>query len=137
MRIRTAGRGAALAAALTVLLGCGAGDNMGDVTGTVTVDGAPAEKGSVTFIPADGKGQTAGCEIANGSYSARAPLGTVKVQIRVPKVTGKKKLYNTAESPVQDVLTEVLPAKYNDQTELTLDVKAGKNEKNWELSTKK
>ena len=63
MRVRNAGRAAALSAALTVLIGC-AGDNMADVSGTVTVDGAPAEKGSVTFVPADGKSPTAGCEIA-------------------------------------------------------------------------
>ncbi|MBN9122995.1 MAG: hypothetical protein J0I06_28305 [Planctomycetes bacterium] len=132
MRVRNAGRFAALSAALTVLIGC-AGDNMADVSGTVTVDGAPAEKGSVTFVPADGKSPTAGCEIANGKYSARVPPGTAKVQIRVPKVVGKKKLYDTPDSPVQEVLAESLPSKYNDKTELTLDVKPGTNEKNWEL----
>jgi hypothetical protein len=133
MRVRHAGRVAALSVALTVLIGCGGGDGMADVTGTVTIDGTPAEKGSVTFLPADGKSATAGGEIVNGKYSARVPLGTSKVQIRVPKVAGKKKLYNTPDSPMQDILEEVLPAKYNDKTELTFEVKAGKNEKNWEL----
>jgi hypothetical protein len=132
MRVRHIGRLTALSVALAALIGCG-GDNMADVAGTVTINGAPAEKGSVTFIPADGKAPTAGSEIVNGKYSARVPLGTAKVQIRVPKVVGKKKLYDTPDSPVQDLLEEVLPAKYNDQTELTLDVKPGVNEKNWEL----
>jgi hypothetical protein len=133
VRIQHAGRVAALSVALGLLTGCGGGDNMADVTGTVTVDGATPEKGSMTFIPADGKSPTAGGEIVNGKYSARVPLGTAKVQIRVPKVVGKKKLYNTPDSPVQDIFEEVLPAKYNEKTELTVEVKPGKNEKNWEL----
>jgi hypothetical protein len=132
MRLRHAGRAAALAGLLAALAGC-AGDNMADVSGTVTVDGTPAERGSVTFIPADGKSPTAGAEIKGGKYAARVPLGTSKVQVRVPKVAGKKKLYNTPDSPVQEVLEESLPAKYNDKSELTFDVKAGTNEKNWEL----
>ena len=135
MRFRHAGAAVALAAALALLAGC-SGDKMGEVTGTVTVDGAPAERGGLTFIPADGKSPTAGCEIVGGKYSAKVPPGTAKVQVRVPKVTGKKKMYNTPDSPFQDVLTEVLPAKYNEQTELTLDVKAGKNEKDWDLKSK-
>jgi len=132
MRTRHAGRAVTLAALLTALVGC-ANDNMADVSGTVSVDGAPAERGSITFIPTDGKSPTAGAEIKDGKYAARVPLGAAKVQIRVPKVVDKKKLYNTPDSPVQEVLAEVLPAKYNDKTELTLDVKSGSNEKNWEL----
>ncbi len=137
MRIRYAGRVAALAAALAILAGCGGDAEMADVSGTVSVDGTPAAKGSVAFIPADGKGPTAGCEIVNGQYSAKVPLGTAKVQIRVPKVIGKRKLYNTPDSPVQETLAEVLPAKYHNKTELTFDVKPGKNEKNWELTLTK
>ena len=133
MRTRHAGRAAALAALLTALVGCAA-DNMADVSGTVSVDGAPAERGSITFIPTDGKSPTAGAEIKGGKYAARVPLGTSKVQIRVPRVVNKKKLYNTPDSPIQDVLAEVLPAKFNDKTELTFDVKSGANEKNWELA---
>jgi hypothetical protein len=118
-----------------VVVGCNS-DNMADVTGTVTVDGKPVEKGSIGFIPADGKSQTAGASIQNGKYSARVPIGNSKIEIRVPKVVGKKKLYDTPDSPVQDLLEEVLPEKYNKETELTFEVKPGSNEKNWDLSTK-
>lgn len=121
--------------ATAVVVGCSS-DNMADVTGTVTVDGKSPEKGSIAFIPADGKSQTAGAEIQNGKYSARVPIGNSKVEIRVAKVIGRKKLYDTPDSPVQDVMEEVLPKKYNEETELTFEVKPGTNEKNWELSTK-
>jgi len=134
MRVRYAAAAAGFLAAL--LLGGCSNDNTAEVTGTVLVDGKPAPRGSVSFIPADGKSPTAGAEIKDGKYSAKVPLGNSKVQIRVPKVVGQKKLYPTPDSPVQDLLEEVLPKKYNDETELTLDVKSGKNEKDWDLKSK-
>ncbi len=125
-----------LSACILLLTACGTESNMGDVTGTVSVDGQPAERGSVSFAPLSGAGSTSGAEISNGKYSAKVSLGKNKVEIRVPKVVGKQRLYDTPDSPVQELLEEVLPAKYNDQTVLELDVKRGKNEKNWELTEK-
>jgi hypothetical protein len=126
---------AALFGTLVFLVGCS--DNQtAEVAGTVTVDGQPAEKGAISFIPADGKGPTAGGEITAGKYIAKnVPIGTATVQIRVSKVMGKKKLYNTPESPYQDWYGEALPKKFNDATELRFDVKPGNNEKNWDLPT--
>ena len=40
------------------------------------------------------------------------------------------------DSPVQPIMKETLPAKYNDDTELQLDVKPGNTVKNFELATK-
>jgi hypothetical protein len=122
-------------AAMLLLAGCGR-DGMSEVSGTVTVDGKAAETGAISFIPADGKAPTTGTEINGGRYTAKVPVGMAKVQIRVSKVIGKKKLYDTPESPYQDILKEVLPAKFNDETELTLDVKPGKNPKDWDLKSK-
>ena len=119
------------------LTGCGDSVPMGEVSGQVTVDGKPANRGSVAFTPVDGAGPSAGAEIHDGKYSAMVFLGKNKVEIRVPKVVGKQKLYDTPDSPVQDLLEEVLPAKYNDQTELEIDVQKGKNPKDWEVSAKK
>jgi hypothetical protein len=136
MFIRSPGRLALLAFALFVLVGC-FGKRTAQVTGTVLVDGQPLEKGSISFIPADGKGSTAGGDIKDGKYSvAQVSPGTMKVQIRYPRVSGKKKLYDTPDSPTRDTFTEVLPKKYNDQTELQFDVQPGKNEKDWNLSTR-
>jgi hypothetical protein len=109
---------------------------MGTVSGTVTVDGKLAEKGSISFIPVDGMTPTAGGVIAAGKYQSEAPIGESKVEIRIPKVVGKQKLYDTPDSPVQDIMEEVLPAKFNEATELRFTASKGKNEKNWELSTK-
>jgi hypothetical protein len=106
------------------------------VTGSVSIDGQPVKSGSIAFFPIDEKSPTTGASIADGQYTAQVPLGAAKVQIRVAKKVGEKKLYNTADSPVQPIMKETLPARYNDDTELQLDVKPGNTVKNFELATK-
>ena len=133
MKLACSTRFAVLFAALAA--GCGK-SNIGVVTGTVTVDGAPAKSGSIAYFPTNKKSSTAGSEIRDGSYTANVALGATKVEIRVPKVIGQKKLYDTPDSPVKQVLAESLPAKYNDQTELTLDVQPGKNRQDYDLKTR-
>jgi hypothetical protein len=110
--------------------------NIGVVTGTIAVDGSPAKSGSIAFFPTNGKSPTAGAEIVAGQYTANVPLGTAKVEIRVPKVVGQKKLYDTPDSPMKQILAESLPPKYNDATELTLDVRPGENRKDYRLTTR-
>ena len=134
--LRRVGLGFALAVGVA-LVGCGGGPATGDVSGVVTLDGKPIDNGYVTFIPADGKTQSSGGEIGtDGRYRLSSPVGPMKVEIRSSKVVGKKKLYNTKDSPEMDVRQEVLPAKYNSPTTLTYDVPAGSKEKNWELQSK-
>ncbi|MBN9122996.1 MAG: hypothetical protein J0I06_28310 [Planctomycetes bacterium] len=104
------------------------------MSGTVTYDGKPVEDGHIKFIAADGQG-TADDVIKSGKYTVRkAPVGNTKVSISGVKVTGQKKMYDTPDSPTVPVVAELLPAKYNDKTELTFEVKRGSNEKNWELA---
>lgn len=139
MASRYRGRGAPALIAINLLaalsLGCEQ-PNVGIVAGTVTIDGAPAKSGSIAFFPSDGQAPTAGAEILDGQYSAKVAPGSARVEIRVSKVIGEKKLYDTPDSPVKPVLAESLPPRYNDESELTIDVQVGENEKNWELTTK-
>jgi len=113
---------------------------VGQVSGTVQVDGqTPSAGSSITFIPTDGKSPTAGAVIESGRYSAQVPLGPAKVEIRVPRARGGgvgNKAGPGAGPGGGGFIEESLPAKYNDQTELTLDVSRGKVVKDWELSTK-
>lgn len=126
---------ACLLAVAALTTGCSKGPPMGQVSGTVTVDGEPAKIGSISFFPLDKKSATAGAAIKEGKYTAEVPVGKVKVEIRVSKVVGQKKLYPTPNSPVQPIMKEVLPPKYNDRTELQLDVTSGAIEKNYDLKT--
>jgi hypothetical protein len=121
-------------ACLLLALGC-ADPNVGTVSGTVTVDGAAPKEGWIGFFPTDGKSTPAGAEILDGRYTVDAPIGPSKVEIRVPKITGHKKLYDTPDSPMKPIMTELLPAKYNDATELTFDVQPGENPKDFALTT--
>jgi hypothetical protein len=124
--------------ARTWTVGC-SDEQYEEVSGTVTVDGSAPEKGSISFDPVDGNSITAGAPIENGKYFAtKVPLGTMRVQIRVPVVYGMKELYKNekGESQYRPTFKKVLPQKYNEDTGLKFDVKPGSNEKNWELSTK-
>ena len=124
-----------LLAAILFTPGCAGKATMGEVSGTVQVDGVPAKTGSIAFIPVDGNAPTAGATIEAGRYSAKVPLGNAKVEIRVSKVIGQKKLYDTPNSPVQLIREEILPEQYNDQTELLFVVQPGKNQKDFNLTT--
>ncbi len=121
--------------ALSMLSGC-SGATHGTVQGTVKVDGQSAKVGSIAFFPTDGKSPTTGAVIQDGAFRADVPLGASKVEIRISKEVGKKKLYDTPDSPEQTILAEVLPPKYNDQTELTVEVVPGITEKDFDLSSK-
>lgn len=125
---------------LVVLLltatGCGDGGNTALVTGTVTLDGQPVQAGMLLFVPIDGQSPTAGGEIKDGYYSARVPITTMRVSISAPRVVGTKKIYDTPDSPEMPITEEALPARYNEETELKIEVKRGTNQRDFELHSK-
>ena len=118
-----------------VCCGCSR-SNRATVSGSVTVDGEPAKVGAISFFAVDNKAPTAGAQIVDGTYSAEVTPGMCMVQVRVSKIVGEKKLYDTPNSPVRKVWAEVLPAKYNDNTELKLEVKQGSNTQDYHLKSK-
>lgn len=123
--------------ALLILAGCNSGNpTKGTVEGTITVDGQPAGDGSISFVPLDGKSPTAGGKIEAGTYRAEVPLGRSKVEIRIPKQVGERKAYNTPDSHMIPVIKEVLPGKYNDYSELEVEVKPGSSQCNFDLLSK-
>lgn len=77
------GTGAALCAAALGLVGCSAGERLGPVSGTVTLDGQPVRAGVVTFVAAD-QSNTASAEITpEGTYTIPdAPTGDVVVCVK-------------------------------------------------------
>jgi hypothetical protein len=119
------------------VVGCSnASPENGLVEGTITINGKRPASGAIAFTPVDGLAPTSGGMIADGKYSVEVALGKSKVAIRVPKVVGERKLYDTRESPVQPVMEESLPAKFNDRTVLTIDVQAGTTAGDFDLQTK-
>jgi hypothetical protein len=119
---------------LLVAAGC-APPTTAEVSGTVKIDGQLVKRGSISFYPLDGNSPTAGGTITDGHYSVMVPITTMQVRITAPKVVGRKKLYDTPDSPEKDILVDSLPARYNTESELTLEVKPGKNHKDFELQS--
>jgi len=105
--------------------GCNSTDGKGVVKGTVTVDGNPLAEGVVRFVPIAGDAPTASADVTNGDFRASVPTGASRIEISAPKIVGTQKMYDSPKSPTVDIVEELLPAKYNVQSELRLDVKPG------------
>ena len=120
---------------LLLLGGCSKEATTAEVSGALLVDGRPAETGAIGFFPVDGQSPTSGAAIKDGRYTAQVPFGKTKVEIRVPKVVGEKKLYDTPDSPVKPILEESLPEKYNEESELEIDVQPGTNSHDFDLKS--
>lgn len=78
MRFKPFATLAMTAALLWMIAGC---NHSTVVTGHVTCDGQPIQKGSIAFSPADGQGPSCGGPIANGQYQLEVPPGQKIVQI--------------------------------------------------------
>jgi hypothetical protein len=122
--------------AALVLAGCSRQTKLGIVEGDVLLDGQPLQEGRVQFTPEDGKGQPGGATIADGKFKAEMPPAKMKVAINANKVVGKTKAYPTPESPWIDEVVELIPHRYNATSELSLDVKPGRQSVKYELKGK-
>ena len=106
-----------------LLLGCGS--NNEGVTGTITLDGQPLADAEVVFTPEEGGRPASAMTDSAGKYDLvytinekGAPAGKYIVRIRASKT-------KTGEDG-RDVNTpEVVPPKYNQKSELMVEVKDG------------
>jgi hypothetical protein len=113
------------------LAGCGGTTTKQPVTGTVTWKGQPLETGMIRFLPQAG---TAGTEavavIEKGKYAVPREHGldpgTYKVTVSSPDPRSGQ---GPPDAPPGErggyPATERIPAKYNTQSQLTYEVKAG------------
>lgn len=130
-------RTTALVIVAIVCIGCGAGDELlkkrASVSGKVTLDGTPVDDGRIVFTPTGTEGSVAGAEIKAGAYSIPREQGPVagphKVMITAMRKTGQQREAPVPAPPGQkiDVKVESIPEKYNVQSTLTADLKAGAN----------
>jgi hypothetical protein len=131
--------GGGVLAIFTAILpaGCDKGPPVGTITGEVTFDGQPVKDGHVLLSPVDGVGQPGGATIRDGKFRAeKVPVNKMKVELHGNKVVGKRKAYDTPESPWEDDIAELLPAKYNSKSDLTLEVKKGDQDVKYDLKSK-
>ena len=122
------------------LLGCGSttgGPERGSIEGTVTVDDVLVQTGMIQFTPTDGnEGPMSGAVITHGKYAipqAKGPVvGMNHIQIRGNRKTGK--IIETRHGPTEERVP-VVPDHYNKHSTLVREVKAGKNEFHFKLSS--
>ena len=120
----------------TMLLGCSDSKRQG-IEGTVTFNGEKVENGSIHFVPINGtKGPDGGATIENGHFSIPKEggvfVGTFKVTIEARKKTGKKT--RDVEGHICDEEIDYIPAKYNEQSTLTQEIKSGSNNLTFDLT---
>jgi hypothetical protein len=119
------------------LAGCNTDTTHGVVEGAVTVDGAPLKEGLIRFTPKEGDTATADATIVDGAFTVRVPVGEKRVSIFAPKVVGQRKAYETPDSPMVDVIEEGIPARYNSESDVTMNVSPGKQPAKFELQSEK
>lgn len=120
------------AAVLTLTLAsCSAENPLVTIEGRVTLDGASLPEGDILFTPADPQFGSEGAKIKDGVYQAGVRKGKSNVQIRATRpVPGKK-------GPMGEQLIEdIIPAKYSDQSTLSIDVAAGQLKHDFPLQSK-
>jgi len=111
-----------LPTALLLLAGCG-GDGRIEIGGGVTFDGKPIDNGTISFVPVDGGGPTAGGLIQGGRYSLRVAAGKKRVEIQGYKEVGRGRVIEwDPSSPVVAKTAPFVPAQYNTASTLTYEV---------------
>lgn len=118
-------------------VGCGSNkrSDLGQVQGTVTMDGSPLADAQIIFSPEGGRPST-GVTDAAGKYTLAyirdikgAAVGKHSVRIETLPPP-------TSDHEVNQVFIEKIPAKYNAETTLTADVKPGENTVDFPLVSK-
>src|SRR5688500_4860890 len=113
----------ALLGASLMAVGCGSGGDLSRVlvSGSVTFDSKPVEKGQIRFIPQDGvAGPITIASIDNGRYTTETtggvPVGAHRVELKGYDAHE----YRTAPTgPGSPPIKQLLPNKYNRESTLT------------------
>jgi hypothetical protein len=111
---------------LSLNVGCSGGGKV-TVDGTVTLDGQAVASGTVTFIKQDETSLAReGAVIKDGKFQAQIPPGKYKLELNGQKVisTRTQKDFDGKDETLE-VKGEMFPAKYNKQSTLTEEIKAG------------
>ena len=96
----------------------------------ITLDGQPLENGYIQFLPIPPtQGQTHGGEIVAGRFvvpvSNGMLPGTYRVEITKLGKSGEKMPDPLGSGKTFDVHANIIPARYNSESELTVEVRLG------------
>jgi hypothetical protein len=94
-----------------------------EIHGSLTYDGKPIQDGTINFVPVNGNGPTAAAVVTDGKYSVRVAPGEKRVRIEAFRVIGQSgPRPNDPTSRMVDVKEQILPERYNAQTELVREI---------------
>jgi hypothetical protein len=134
---------ALIALAVVTSLGCGGGSShpTAPVSGTVKLDGQPAANRSVTYQPEGGGMASVGMTDAAGYYTLKSLRGdfdgAVVAKHRVIIRTISTRVVDSSSDKNDPKAVDPIPKKYNDATELTMEVPAnGRDDADFNLSSK-
>jgi len=117
-----------------VVMGCGGGSDGLDrqpVTGTVTLDGAPLETGTIRFLPESAEASTeTSTTIEGGAYAFGKDTGPVPGTYKVSISSVKGEAFEVPQGKMPGEVhppptKDKVPASYNVKTNLTATVTAG------------
>lgn len=122
------------------VMGCGGsseGPELYPVSGTVTLDGEPITKGSILFKDPTGTNKSYFASIDAGAYSTEMEAGKRKVIITASRESKDKMVMNAEGTGKEPAMEQYIPAKYNEQSTLEIDVSSGgENQFPFELENK-
>ncbi|MFL6547018.1 MAG: hypothetical protein ACJ8LM_17785, partial [Candidatus Udaeobacter sp.] len=93
-----------------VACGCSGKPPMGDVKGTVTVNGEPLSEGAVRFIPVNGNTPTTGGTIRDGKFRVTVPVSKQRVEISANVIDREKTPPHATNDQI--VMKKLVPAQY-------------------------
>ncbi len=111
------------------LVGCGGTQDPGAVliSGVVTYNGQPVETGEIRLRPVDADTSGGAGKIENGQFRLQSPPGKMKASIiAFREIPGKVVELNPGEKSV--AVEQYIPSKFNDKTELVIEVQKNAGE---------
>ncbi|WP_437200726.1 carboxypeptidase-like regulatory domain-containing protein [Planctomicrobium sp. SH664] len=125
--------GSGLALAMLALTGCSQnGPELASVSGVVTLDGSPLDQATIVFQPATGRAST-GSTDSEGKYTLKFTSDRPGV------IPGRSMVYITSQTVDFNgnvVRKEILPARYNRESELAVEVADAPNTFDFALESK-
>jgi hypothetical protein len=108
-------------------MGCGGSDGpqKSRVTGAVTFQGTPLDKGEIRVLPENGSGTVGAGPIADGEFDLMAEAGSKRIEIRALKPADPKRteaFKGPGGMTMPALMVERLPKRYNQESTLTARV---------------
>jgi hypothetical protein len=121
-----------MSAAVVLFSGCGGGAaGLYGISGTVKVDGAPLEKGNISFEATESQPTSSGAVISGGNFTIPREHGLPEGKYRVvvnaptPGTGGGKVAADTPPGEGPPPPKELIPPDWNESSSHTIEVKKG------------